>query len=76
MEQQKIIVDFEGKKYPVAVEITYEGIDCHIKTIIEGKQMTFIPTTYDGLQIRPENHGLNKELVLQVAWVVLKGMEF
>jgi hypothetical protein len=75
MEQQKVIVDFEGKRYPVDVEITYKGIDCEIKATVEGKELTFIPTVTDGLQIKPDDyHGLNKELVLQTAWVILKGL--
>ena len=75
METHKVEVDFEGKKYPVDVEITYKGIDCEIKATVEGKTLTFLPTVTDGLQIKPEDyHGLDKELVLQTAWVILKGI--
>lgn len=75
MEKKSIKVPYNGRDYDVDVEIERipGTINFKVKAIVEGEELIFTPHL-GGLQITPEDHGLDNGLVSQIAWVVLQGV--
>lgn len=73
METLHTIITYEGKDYPVDYQITYEGVDAHVKVRVAGKAFKLVPEE-DGLKSIPADTGLDQGLVTLIAWEVLKGL--
>lgn len=75
MEEKTIQVQYQGATYEVHVQVTYTGINSDITAQV-GESTLYLKVDPDtGVNTQVTGEPLDKKLVLEIEWSVLKSLE-
>ena len=75
MEEKTIQVQYQGKTYEIDIQVKYAGLNSDITACVGESTLHFKIDPDTGVDTTVTGEPLDKNLVLEIEWAVLKALE-